>query len=150
MVTPSLAEVRREVERAQLLCQSQGAEASVQLVTSGDGMGPSGSIVAVEGFLGAPSPGATLAKAIQTCAAGVLPDAAARQADQVREMDEYTQRLLIESPSARAKFMNRLDTSSLGELPGQCRDLPRVFRERSDWPFRPAIAFAQCPLAKGL
>ncbi len=84
VVTPSLAEVRREVERAQLLCQSQGAEASVQLVTSGDGMGPSGSIMAVEGFLGALSPGATLAKAIQTCA-----------------------------PYARAKFMNRLDTSSL-------------------------------------
>ncbi|MCX6927962.1 MAG: hypothetical protein NT154_32845 [Verrucomicrobia bacterium] len=115
VVTPPLTEVRREVERAQRLCRSEGAEASVQLVASGDGTGPSGSTAAIEKFLAALSPGSTLTKPMQavTTAGLLAPDTAARQARQFREIDEFTQRLLVESPFVRADFMKRLDTSSL-------------------------------------
>ena len=115
VVTPPLAEVRREVERAQRLCRSEGAEATVQLVLSGDGTGPAGSAAAVEKFLAALQPGVTLSKPVQalTAAGAPLPDAAARQARQLQEIDEYTQRLLVDSPYVRADFMKGLDTSSL-------------------------------------
>ena len=115
VVTPLLAEVQREVERAQRLCQSAGAEATVQLVTSGDGKGPSGSAAAVQQFLSALSPGATPAQPVQALSSDglLVPDAAARQVRQLQEMDEFTQRLLVESPYVRAEFMKRLDTSSI-------------------------------------
>jgi dienelactone hydrolase len=111
--TPSLEEVRREVSRAQQLCHDPGPEASVRLVISGDGTGPSGSDQALGQFLGALEPGAKLATAVQPNSSVVRrPDNSARQLRQISEIDQFTQRLLVDSPYIRAEFMKRLDTSS--------------------------------------
>ncbi len=113
VVTPVLAEVRREVNRAQQLCRSIGANASVQLVTSDEGIGLNGSATALEKFLSALKPGATLAPPVkELLTVEHLPDASTRQARQMGELDQFTQRLLVESPYTRAAFMKGLDTSS--------------------------------------
>jgi len=115
VVTPSLAEVRQEVERAQRLCRSEGSGASVQLVCSDEGAGPAGSPTALEKFLAALRPEANSSKTIQplTRTSAIDLDSAGRQARQFVEIDEFTQRLLVESPFVRDAFMNQLDLSSL-------------------------------------
>ncbi|MDR3617951.1 MAG: hypothetical protein P4L85_01275 [Paludisphaera borealis] len=44
--------------------------------------------------------------------AAALPDAAARQARQVHEIDQHSQQLLVESPYVRQEYFKNLDTSS--------------------------------------
>ncbi|APW60970.1 hypothetical protein [Paludisphaera borealis] len=44
--------------------------------------------------------------------AAALPDAAARQARQAHEIDQHSQRLLVESPYVRQEYFKNLDTSS--------------------------------------
>jgi dienelactone hydrolase len=145
VATPPLAEVRREVERAQRLCRSEGPDGSVQLVVSQDGAGPGGSAEWIERVLAALSPGAGLEKPAQplTPSGGPL-DHAARQARQMQEIDAFTQRLLVESPFVRAEFMKRLDPSS----PERYRETVEGYREffatevigRFDQPLLPANA----------
>ena len=53
IVTPDLAEVRGEVQRARQLCHDTGPEPSVRLVVSGEGTGPACSAPAVGEFLSA-------------------------------------------------------------------------------------------------
>jgi dienelactone hydrolase len=145
VVTPALVEVRSEVNRAQQLCHSLGADASVQLVASGDGTGPSGSATAIEKFLMTLKPGGTLAESAKPLSvADHRPDATTRHARQMDEIDQFTQRLLVESPYVRAEFMNRLDASS----PEKFRETAAPYRElfarevigRFDEPLLPANA----------
>jgi len=110
LVTPPLDQVRREVERAQQLCRTDD---SVQLVISGDGAGPNGSAEVLKKFLSALKTGAALEPSEPLTAPVRKLDPLAREAQQMDEMDRFTQRLLIDSPFVRADFMKRLDTNSL-------------------------------------
>jgi dienelactone hydrolase len=58
-----------------------------------------------------------------------LPDAAARQARQLRELDRHNQELLVESPYVRADFMKKLDTSSLEAYARTAAEYRKVFRD---------------------
>ena len=114
VVTPPLAEVEREVKRARQLCHDTSGNGSVRLVPSGEGTGPAGSNAALEQFLAALEPRAALAPSSATLAKPARQiDNSARQARQLEELDQYTQRLLIDSPYVRTEFMKKLDTSSL-------------------------------------
>lgn len=114
VVTPPLAEVRREVERAQQLCHSSGPDASVQLRVNGDGHAPAGSSDGLSTFLHALNPRSALATVSQPAPNPAREiDAAARESRQIDELDKFTQRLLVDSQYVRADFMKALDTSSL-------------------------------------
>jgi dienelactone hydrolase len=114
VVTPPLDEVRREVARAQRLCRSEGPEASVQLSVSGDGTGPCGSVDSLRSFLTALAPGLECPQPLQSLDPTGRPgNPSRRHARQMQEIDEQTQRLLVESPYVRAEFMKQLDTTSL-------------------------------------
>ncbi|NQT39761.1 MAG: dienelactone hydrolase family protein, partial [Planctomycetes bacterium] len=113
LVTPDLAVVRGEVERAGQLTKGLDPPARLELVVSGDGTGPFGSVDALRAFLNALSPGAALApSSAEPTPAGELPDASARQKRQMHQIDRHTQWLLAESPAVRKEFMAKLDTSS--------------------------------------
>lgn len=121
--TPAVEAVRREVQRAQQLCRSQGPEASVQLVISDNGTGGHGSTAALERFLSALKAGTAVALiAAEALTPLITIDGAARQARQMDELDQYTQKLLVESPYVRAEFMKKLDASS-----------PERFRATAEW-----------------
>jgi dienelactone hydrolase len=114
VVTPGIEEVQSEVGRAQQLCRSSGPDATVQLVSSGQGLGPFGSAAALERFLEALKPGLRLATLDTTVLhPDPTPDVLARHASQMEEIDQFTQRLLVDSPYVRAEFLKRMDTSSI-------------------------------------
>jgi len=112
VTTPGLEEVQMEVQRAQQLCRSSGPGSSVELVNSLSHLGIGGA--SLEKFLHALDVRAALAQA-----PGPVPklehrpDAQARQARQVAELDRFNQRLLAESPYVRDEFLTNLDTSSI-------------------------------------
>jgi dienelactone hydrolase len=116
VTTPSIQEVRREVQRAQELCRSAGVDASVQLIVSGDGTGPAGCAAALEKFLGLLQPRANLGTLGEPAAVLRKSDSKAREARQMSEIDRFTQRLLVESEYVRADFMKNIDTSSLSRF----------------------------------
>jgi cephalosporin-C deacetylase-like acetyl esterase len=115
VITPSVQDVRREVGRAQQLCRSTGADAAVQLIESDQGTGPSGSAATLEKFLTTLQPRAHLTPPGGGAAASITrkPDSSARETLQMEEIDQFTQRLLVDSPFVRAEFMKSVDTSSL-------------------------------------
>lgn len=124
LVTPPLADVKAEVERAAELVGK--AKEAARLFESGGGTGPFGTPEFLGEFLAAMAQGQMLAPA------GALPanaragaDPAARQRGLQHAIDEHNQWLLRESPYVRRDFMNielvghdkqdgsnKLDTSS--------------------------------------
>ena len=126
VVTPPVESVRREVRRAEQLCRNAAPSASVQLVVSAEGTGEAGSTPALEKLLAALKPGANLAPLDQVTRTPAHSfDGATRQARQMEEMDQCTQRLLVDGPYVRAEFMKDLDTSSpekFRETAGRYRD----------------------------
>jgi len=115
VTTPGLEEVQAEVQRARELCHSPGTDSSIELVNNRDE--PGIGAVALEKFLRTLDPHAALAPAPGPI--GKLdhrPDARARQARQVAELDRFNQQLLLESPYVRAEFMKGLDTTSSGSF----------------------------------
>ncbi|HTV42271.1 MAG TPA: prolyl oligopeptidase family serine peptidase [Candidatus Sulfotelmatobacter sp.] len=114
LVTPELANVRSEFERARGLVAGLNPASDIQLVVSGEnGRGPFGSERALTAFLSALGSQAGLA------ALGPAPrdlrtdfDPSQRQAEQIHELDRHTQWLLGQGPQIRRQFMAGLDTSS--------------------------------------
>ena len=111
--TPGLADVRGEFERAQQLVAGLKPAWPAKLAISGDGTGAYGSTETLASFLTALNPASALAelgaapvKAEQDSAP------ATRHSELMRELNQHTQNLLVESPYTRQKFMERLDTSS--------------------------------------
>ncbi len=114
LTTPKLEVVKMEVERAGALVRGLPTATPIELIVSGDGVGPYGSEPALAAFLTAVAPKTTLAanaSAPKPSRAGV--DAAGRQLRQLQEIDQHTQRLLVNSPEVRREFMKKLDTQSL-------------------------------------
>ena len=142
VVTPTIEEVRREVQRARDLCRSTGPVASVQLIVSGDGIGPAGCAEALEKFLALLQPRAHLGTLGESAEVLRKLDSRAREARQMAEIDQFTQRLLVESEYVRADFMKKIDTSSLSRF-NETTELYREFFAREvigtfDQPLLPA------------
>jgi dienelactone hydrolase len=115
LTTPTIEEVRKEVERAkQLVARLPHDGTLIDLVESG---GPYGSDAALKPFLLALAPDRAFAPA------GKPPEfllkefkPQARQDRQLHELDRYTQALLTDCAEVRKKFMSKLDTSSLDKF----------------------------------
>ena len=118
LTTPKVETVTAEVDRAKKLIAPLKNAAKIELVTSGpDGTGDFGSPKALQQFVTAMSPGATLkALSHRPDPAGINATTAgikARQARQFHELDRHTQQLMVECPDVRRDFMKKLDASSL-------------------------------------
>jgi hypothetical protein len=110
LVTPVLARVEKEVERARELVKGCNPAPSIELVVNKEGHGPCGSTEALEHFLRGLSPDAKLATA------GRSPehlrkgfDPKIRQQEQLHEIDRHNQWLLTESGYTREEFLKKLD-----------------------------------------
>ena len=115
LTTPNLESIRAEVERAKQLVSGLKPAPKIELVVSGDGTGPYGSPAALNAFLGALSPSAKLRTRSSRLPVLTNIDVATRHREQMREINDDTQKLLTESPYVRQKFMAKLDTSSLSK-----------------------------------
>jgi len=123
LVTPDLASVRREVDRARGLTGGLKPPARLELVASAAGTGPYGTDEALEKFLDALVAGARLGpSAGPPQPLGAAIDPKARQQRQFHEIDRHNQWLLGESPEVRREFMAKLDTSS-----------PEKYQQSSQW-----------------
>jgi len=114
LTSPSLADVRREFDRAKKTFDRLGAADRCVLVASGDGQGQPGSAGALVAFL------AALGRRGALAPEGAAPkgttlgsDFPARQRRQVEQLVEYTQTLLRNSPAMRRKFWSQADSSSI-------------------------------------
>jgi len=142
IVTPKLADVRKEVARAEKLLAGSTPPWRPELIVSAGGTGPFGTPEALQAFVAALAPGAKLA------APGPAPenlraklDPAARHARQVHELDRHNQWLLAESPYVRQEFMKKLDTASPEAFATSVEWYRRTFRDevigRFDQPLLP-------------
>ncbi len=114
LVTPALELVKQEVQRAERLVAGLTGAPWLHLTVSGDGTGPfltRSTVQAVVQWLepdcqvGEPGPRPQYVRGPR--------DLAARAERQVREIDDYNQWLLGESPYVRQEFMRQVDTRSL-------------------------------------
>jgi dienelactone hydrolase len=129
VVTPELQDVRNEVARARRLSEGLNPPPQIELVVSGDGKGPGGSDGALQALLDGLGTRQRLAgSGAPPHLVASPPDAVARQARQVQEIDRHNQHLLIESPYARHVFFAKLDTSS----PAAFRKTVEPYREYFD------------------
>ena len=116
LTTPKLAAVQAEVERARTLVAGFATPPVLELIVSGpDGAGPFGTAGALKPFLAALNTHAGLASSADPLnASGAISKESlqARQDRQVHELDRHNQQLLVESSYVRAKFMEKLDTTS--------------------------------------
>jgi dienelactone hydrolase len=142
LVTPDLAVVKRELDRARTRVERLQPAPQLACVPSGDGHGPFGSSAALEAFLGTllgtPVP-AGQAGPVEVL--GTLPLPEHRQAAQFHELDRHNQALLAESPYVRAAFMKQFDFSSLEKHRGSVERGRKFFAEevigRFDGPLLP-------------
>jgi cephalosporin-C deacetylase-like acetyl esterase len=112
LVTPELAAVRGEFERAKSLVSTLNPKPGFELTISEAGGGPYGTRETLQKFLAALAPGATYANDPVTPQIIAKIDAGARMTNQIHEIDRHNQWLLTESPYVRQAFMKNLDTSS--------------------------------------
>ncbi|GIW88340.1 MAG: hypothetical protein KatS3mg108_2664 [Isosphaeraceae bacterium] len=118
LATPTLSEVRSELERARSLVPPGSP---LEFVCSGEaGDGPSGTDPALAALLGFLNPDLRLAPPTVEAEAVPKPEPetlarriAARQSRWIHQLDRHTQQLLDASPNVRAEFMKDLDASSL-------------------------------------
>ena len=118
LVTPTLTDVKAELQRARELMEGVTKAKPIELVVSGDdGTGPPLTDAAVSAFLKQLAPNDTLQPqpaVIQRLLSNdeIQAIISRRKARQLHILDRHTQQLLDASPSVRAKFMEQLDTSS--------------------------------------
>jgi len=139
LVTPTLEEVNREVDRARsLLATLRGA--AVDLVVSGDGTGRFGTdealralLQALGGELAAPGASPKLQYPV---------DSEPRQRRMIHEIDRHNQLLLAQSADVRKAFMSRLDTASPEKYEKSSAEYREIFYRdvigRFDQPLLPA------------
>ena len=125
VTTPALSDVRAEFNRAKSEFTRQGAEENLKLVEGGPG-----SPEALTAFLRGVRPDAALAPS------GPAPgdqragfDPAARQKRQLRQLVDFTQRLVRRSEFTRREFFSKADTSSLEDWEQTTEPYRRVFWE---------------------
>jgi len=112
LVTPSVATLQGELDRARALVAGLKMETDFALVASQQGSGPPGSAMALEKFLAALSSGSKLAPPGSSPTPASSIDAAARLARQFAEINEDTQHVMRESEYGRAEYWASADRSS--------------------------------------
>ncbi|MBM3902521.1 MAG: hypothetical protein FJ379_10615 [Verrucomicrobia bacterium] len=112
--SPDLQTVRSEVRRADELVEGLQPPVRIDLIPSAEGQGRFGTPELLRAFLGALDPEAKLAAVSEDLMArGRGFDPKARQVRQMQELDRHNQALLARSGQERARFLSRLDSSSL-------------------------------------
>jgi dienelactone hydrolase len=132
VVTPDIAAVRDEVDRAKKLVAGLQPSSRPQLVVSGDdGRGIFGSAPVLNLFLKGLLSNAKLTTSDGDIkAAGALPDAAARHERQVHELDRHNQWLLRESQYVRqANFWSKLNYESLAKFEESIEPFRKYFAD---------------------
>lgn len=116
--TPQFAVVQAEVERARALNWASPTEAAIDLVADADGaaIGP-GSDEALRLFLHGLGAGELTTADEPTADARKTFDPAERQHRQVRQLEEYNQRLLRLSPAVREQFWNKAQPAAAADWP---------------------------------
>jgi len=112
--SPDLTRVKAEVARALQLADGFHPPAPIELISSGDGQGPFGSVEMLSRFLAALNPRAVLSpgEGTEEVVASRF-DPRARQQRQMHEIDRHNQWLLGRSAKVREQFMAGLDSSSV-------------------------------------
>ena len=135
ITTPDYATVEAEFERARALLKAGGAEDfdRSNLITGTEGMptGP-GSDRALLAFLNALGGTAEQLRPAGNAPADSRPafDPAARQHRQIKELEDYTQKLLRESERARAEFFwHKLKANSAAEWETACAPFKKILWE---------------------
>ncbi|HJQ80970.1 MAG TPA: dienelactone hydrolase family protein [Lacipirellulaceae bacterium] len=132
VVTPEIASVRAEFERAQKLLDRLQPPQSLELVVSGDdGRGPYGTKQALTAFLTGLESNAKLASSDGTVeVVSDLPDSAARNARQRHELDRHSKWLLGESQYVRKdNFWNKLNYESLEKYTDSIKPFRKLFAQ---------------------
>ena len=112
--SPDITRVKAEVARALQLADGFHPPATVELITSGDGQGPFGSVEMLSRFIAAVNPGTVLSPGVGTVEVVASQfDPRLRQQRQMHEIDRHNQWLLGRSAQLREKFMAGLDSSSI-------------------------------------
>ncbi len=112
--SPDLRTVRSEVDRAHRLMEGLQPPARMDLIPSGDGQGPFGTPALLRGLLGGLDPKAELRASGQELSVdGKRLDPKLRQLRQMEELNRHNQALLARSAQERARFLSRLDSSSV-------------------------------------
>ncbi len=131
VVTPDIASVRSECERATKLLDAFQSPTKLELIVSGDGRGLYGTEPALAAFLKGLASNATVSPSdgkLETVIA--IPDAAARHARQVNELDRHSQWLLRESQYVRqANFWNKLNYESLDKYQESIEPFRKFFAD---------------------
>jgi dienelactone hydrolase len=132
VITPDIASVRSEFERAKVLVEGFEPTPRLELVISGDdGRGAYGSEPALSAFLKGLSSNSMLDSTDRKVElVGRLPDSAARHARQVHELDRHNQWLLRESQYVRqSNFWNKLNYESLDKYQESIEPFRKFFAE---------------------
>jgi dienelactone hydrolase len=130
VVTPELVSARSELDRAKKLVAGFKSAPKVELVVSGeDGRGPYATDASLSAFLKALDVDAKLLSSQeQPQTASALPDAAARHARQMHELDRHSQALLRESQYVRDQdFWNKLNYDSLDKYNESIEPFRKMF-----------------------
>ncbi len=114
LVSPQLASVQREVERAQPVFNKLGVPDHLTMVVSADGQGDPGSESALRAFLH----GLGVSSELKPIGPEWTPskpdfDPAARQHRQFQQLRDFTRTAVMNSEAVRTKFWARADDSSL-------------------------------------
>jgi len=131
-ITPGLAAVHSEVDRAKKLVEGLQPSTKLDFIVSGEnGRGPYGGNQALTALLDALNPDARLAASVgQVEVTITLPDAAARHARQVHELDRHNQWLLRESQYERkARFWDKLNYESLDKYSESIKPFRKQFAD---------------------
>jgi dienelactone hydrolase len=132
VVTPELAAVRSEIDRAKQLIDGLKPGPTLELITSGDdGRGSYGTSNALTAFLKALNPHAEITAPAGTVQVTTpLPNLAERHARQVHELDRHNQWLLRESQYVRkTQFWDKLNYESLAKYSASIEPFRRLFAD---------------------
>ncbi|MGB0072765.1 MAG: dienelactone hydrolase family protein, partial [Terracidiphilus sp.] len=112
--TPSLEDVKIEVERARPIFRGLRAEEAFELVISADGFGLPGSESTLRAFLQALN-ARDFHRSREEAPAHAAPgyDASSNMQAQFNELVDFTQALIRKSPDVRREFWSRADASSI-------------------------------------
>jgi len=116
LVSPKLESVQAEVERARRLTKGLKPESWLELVVSGGGSGPFGTVKALRGLLAASLPGTAPAPTVMA-QENLLKqfDPQKRHKRQIYEIDRHNQWLLRESPYVRKDLFSNLKLDTLDD-----------------------------------
>src|SRR5439155_27266501 len=112
LVTPALATVEREVDRARRLVAGLSAAATIELIASRDGNGLHGSAGSLAAFLKPLGKEDLRARGKPPVSSGTVRDPELRFKRQFDQLVDYTQRILREGEYTRRAFWARADRQS--------------------------------------